>query len=149
MSIRVRFTAIRQRAKVLHPEAVREDLRNMLMSEAANVIMQTSVYPPPPAPRARGKSSKTGKVQYRKPYKRTFKLLRSWRARPLNVSGSLGIEVLAPARDKRGRWYSGYVHGNEQVWWHAQTGWRKLSTYWNRMRLASKAQAIITKGLEQ
>lgn len=112
MSVKIQFTAIRKGVKHLPNEAVLLELTEYTRDFAQHVVDLTKPYPPVPA------NSR---------YVRTGRLGRYWKVQPRIAGNAISYEIINPVQDPRGMYYSGYVHGAEQQWFHRRTGWRNIN----------------------
>lgn len=134
MSVRVQFTAIRKGVKNIPSDEVLVALVGYTRAYAQRVVDTTKPYPPPPA---------TSR------YVRTGRLGRYWKIEPRIIGSAVSFTITNPVQDPRGHYYSGYVHGPEQQWYHTRTGWKKIQDVITQMgghiAFREGAQAIIKR----
>lgn len=134
MSVRVQFTAIRANARIIPGPEVYTALHEYTQGFCAEIIMETSVYPPPVL------DTQTGRLAYT----RTFKLLGAWRLKDISAGVGIQYVITNAAQDRRGRYYSGYVHGpTGQAGFHVQHGWENIRDHVDRPQFKAGAQATI------
>lgn len=134
MSVRIRFTAIRANARIIPAPEAYTALHEYTQEYCANVIMETSEYPPeiayPPG---------------RRPYVRTYRLLSNWRLKDVSSGVGIQYQISNSVQDKWGRYYSGMVHGpSRQVSFHAEHGWKNIRDHFDRPAFKTGAQATLT-----
>lgn len=130
----VQFTAIRARAKIIPGPEIAAALDTYTAAFCAEIVAETQPYPAAPGPP--------------NTYVRTFRLLQSWRVKPLpSVGGSIGYQITNGVQDRWGRYYSGYVHGpSRQTSFHAGNGWENIRDHVDRDEFKAGAQQIISEG---
>lgn len=136
MSFKVTFSALKRNVKMKPTAQVRAQLHEHTKQFCIDVLSELAPYPPP---------IEEGE------YRRTFHLLKSWRIKDISAGDGIRWSLYNAVRDKYGRYYSGYVHGANQTWFHRENGWRNITevmaSIGGRKRFEKGAQDIITKGM--
>jgi hypothetical protein len=140
MSITVRYRALSSKRKIelFKKKDIRDPIKKF-MDRFLNEVMEiVRAYPP-----ARADST----------YQRTFRLFESWDVDVRDVASALVGYITTDAVDPRGRHYSTYVHGDWQVDYHAETGWKKLYEYLQRPKFRKELmvglQEVLNNNVEK
>lgn len=136
MSFRITFSALKRNVKMKPVAAIQKELNTHTRQFCIDVLSELAPYPPP---------IEEGD------YQRTYRLLKAWRIRDISEGDGIRWSLTNPVRDRYGRHYSGFVHGTNQTWFHADNGWRNITdvmqSIGGRGRFQKGVQDIISKGL--
>lgn len=127
--VAVRFRALTTKKLRLEMAPAHTQIRAFITTYLQGVQAVVSKYPPVP-PNSR--------------YVRTGDLFRGW-----HITGQGGFDQSLVASSRAGgarREYAKFVHGNkfgdEQMWYHAANGWKRIADYYDREHLRSGVQDI-------
>lgn len=124
--INVRFRALTARTPQLVPIVLAGAVRVFQQQWANNVISDIKNYPPPP-------SGST--------YVRTNRLFFGWHV----VSGAGGFTVNIVNNVP----YAGFVQGDQQTWFHEQTGWLRIREHLDRDGYRAGLQGVISSHIRR
>lgn len=123
MAISVRFRALTARVPQLVPLQLLGEVSAFQRDWARNVVAEIRTYPPPPAMST---------------YVRTFQLYNGWSVQgPTFSSGGLVTKIVNNTP------YARFVQGNDQTWFHEQTGWKRIQDFLDRSHYRSELQEVI------
>lgn len=129
MALSVRFRALTARVPQLIPMRLLAEVSAFQRDWAQNVLAEIRTYPPPP-------SNST--------YVRTFKLYNSWRIDgPRFTSSGLTTRIVNDTS------YAKFVQGNEQTWFHEQTGWKRIQDFLDRSNYRSELQEVVNNHIRR